>query len=102
MTPEELRALLLSGEEEGADRAAIYDQVVETYTQKINDYTQAQEKITASATRIDELTGRVGQLTDTNFKLLEKIRYTQDDQGTNPNGDEPQEITLEQLFEMEG
>lgn len=94
MTPEELKALLLSGEEEGADRAAIYDQAVEAFAKIHGDYA-------ATAGKIEELTSRVGKLTDTNYKLLEKIRYTEDEPAQQ-SSDEPIEMTIEQLFEMEG
>lgn len=92
MNSEELKALLLSGEEEGADRASIYDKVVEAFNETA---TKAADAIS----KVDELTNRVGQLTDTNFKLLEKIRYT-DQPGGDPIADpEPETMTLEKLFE---
>ncbi len=94
MTAQELKALLLSGEEEGVDRAAIYDQVVE-------EFSQTSTKAAEAVSKIDELTNRVGQLTDTNFKLLEKIRYTDDPK--QPDAEpEPETMTLEKLFETEG
>lgn len=95
MTAEELKARLMAAEEEGADRAGIYDEAVA-------EFSRIKEELTSSTAKIEELTNRVGQLTDTNFKLLEKIRYVDKaDDVEDPAEEEIHEMSIEELFEEE-
>ena len=83
----------MSAEEEGADRAAVYDDVL---TEVSGLFAQIDE----GAAKLAEVTNRVTELTDSNLKLLDKIRYIEPEQEAeaDPEPAEP-EITLENLFE---
>lgn len=95
MSTEELKNRLLEAEAEGADRAGIYDEVV-------SEFSSVQEELTSANTKVEDLTNRVGQLTDTNYKLLEKVRYIDGaKEEDEPESEEVEEMTIEKLFEME-
>lgn len=92
MTAEEIKARLMEAEAEDADRAGIYSEVADSFA-------AVQEELTSATAKIEELTGRVGQLTDTNFKLLEKIRYVDSaESAEEEDSEEVKEMTLEELF----
>lgn len=93
MTFEEIKNALLTSGDEGVDRAAVYDSVLTEISANMNELEDAKR-------RVEDLTNRVAELTDNNLKLLDKIRYTEatPEDETDP---EPEEITLENLFEEE-
>lgn len=88
-----VKALLLGAEEEGADRAAIYDSVL---TELSGVFSTLEE----SKRSIEDLTNRVAELTDNNLKLIEKIKYV-DSEEVKEKESEPEIVTIDNLFEEE-
>ena len=99
MTVEELKAKLVSGEEEGADRAAIYDEVLADVSARDSEMLATVEEKDA---RIADLSAKLAELTETNLKLLEKVKYAEDvTEDVIDETDEAEEITIADLFEEE-
>lgn len=99
MTVEELKAKLVSGEEEGADRAAIYDEVLADVSARDSEMLATVEEKDA---RIADLSAKLAELTETNLKLLEKVKYAEDvTDDVIDETDEAEEITIADLFEEE-
>lgn len=93
LTIDEIKAKLNASNEEGADKASIYDEVLsdisDTYT-KIAEM----EKTKADAdTRISELSDKANELTQTNLKLLDKIKYVGEE--SDKGKEEPDEPEVE-------
>lgn len=98
MTAEEIKALLLSGEEDGADRASIYDQVVSDITETAKTHEETSGKLAEANTKIEDLNKQLSKLTETNLKLLDKIKYvTSNDEGSNDDDPEEPEIEIADL-----
>lgn len=99
MTVEELKAKLVSADEEGADRAAIYDEVLSDVSSREAEMLAAVEEKEA---KIADLSAKLADLTETNLKLLEKVKYAEDvtDDVIDEAG-EAEEITIADLFEEE-
>ena len=99
MTVEELKAKLVSADEEGADRAAIYDEVLSDVSSREAEMLAAVEEKEA---KIADHSAKLADLTETNLKLLEKVKYAEDvtDDVIDEAG-EAEEITIADLFEEE-
>lgn len=91
MTFEELKNTLLTSHDEGVDSSAAYDSI-------LTEVSEMYTKMNESERKVEDLTNRVAQLTDSNFKLLEKVRYMEPEESKEPEP-EPEEITIEKLFE---
>lgn len=97
MTPEEIKALLLSGEEDGADRASIYDKVVSDISETAKKYTDLDAKIKEYEDKIQGLNDKLTGLTETNLKLLDKIKYTSTDEGGDEGSNDEPEVEIADL-----
>lgn len=96
MTIDEIKAKLTGAEEEGADRAKIYDDVLSDISAYIDKSTS---DLATANSRVDELTKQLGSLTDTNLKLLDKVKYIGEGGGNGGSDDEDAStITIEDLF----
>jgi hypothetical protein len=99
MTVEELKAKLVSGEEEGADRAAIYDEVLADVSARDSEMLA---KVEEKEAKIADLSAKLAELTETNLKLLEKVKYAEDvTDDVIDETDEAEAITIADLFEEE-
>lgn len=95
-----VRAKLLESDAEGADRAGVYDSVLE----EVKNYVDESEQAAAAATeeikslndKVADLTGKLSAVTETNLKLLDKVKYGFD--GADRDDDVNTEITIEDLF----
>lgn len=94
MTDDDFKNALLEAEAEGTDRAAIYDKAVTTYSQ-----------VRAMAEKSEGYLAKIADLTETNLKLLEKIRYSADAQGNGQDTEEeapdPRDMSIEELLKYE-
>lgn len=91
MTLEEIKALLLSGEEDGADRTAIYDQVMQEFSDHQTKHDETSTKLSETEAKVQELNDKLAKLTETNLKLLDKIKYvTSEPEGNDDEPDEPE------------
>lgn len=96
MKIDELKKKLTGAEDEGADRAKIYDEVLSEVSAYVEESTN--ELATVNA-RVDELTKQVGSLTDTNLKLLDKVKYIgEGGKDGDQDDDDVSTITIEDLF----
>lgn len=91
MKSEELKEKLSAMTTEGADVAAITDEIMTDYADRLEEISKASEK----DAKIAELTATIAGLNETNMKLIERIKY-QDD---GDDGDDTPRVTLENLFD---
>lgn len=92
MTVDEMKSTLLTATEEGADAAAIFDSVM-------TEVAEMNTKLDEAQRNVEELTGRVTELTDTNLKLLEKVKYMSQAEELEEHEEEIPEVTIDNLFE---
>lgn len=92
MTVDEMKATLLTATEEGADAAAIFDSVM-------TEVAEMSTKLDEAQRNVEELTGRVTELTDSNLKLLEKVKYMTQEPEEAEEPEEVPEVTIDNLFE---
>lgn len=93
MTIDEMKEALISSNDEGIDRAAVYDNV-------LSEVSGIMGELEENKRVVEDLTNRVAELTDNNLKLLEKVKYMaqEDEQEADP---EPEVVTIDNLFEEE-
>ncbi len=91
MTFDEIKATLTGSTEEGADQAAAFDTVLGEVSALIEREAEGQAKI-------EELTLKVNELADTNLKLLDKVRYVEQEETVEEEPEE-REYTVEDIFE---
>ena len=93
MTIEEMKQVLLTSHDEGVDSAAAYDSV-------LTEVSATMAALEESKRTVEDLTNRVAELTDSNLKLLEKVKYMAP---AEEEKDEPEAetITIDNLFEEE-
>lgn len=94
MTFDEIKNALLTSGDEGVDRAAVYDSILESIASSMNSLEEANRKV-------EDLTNRVTELTENNLKLLEKVKYMTEDEGQEDDEPEPELVTIDNLFEEE-
>jgi len=92
MTFDEIKNTLLTSHDEGVDSAEAYDTVLTEISSMITNLAEANRQV-------EDLTNRVATLTDNNLKLLDKIRYVEQEEVK--EGPEPETITIDNLFEEE-
>lgn len=93
MTIEEMKQVLLTSHDEGVDSAAAYDSV-------LTEVSATMTALEDSKRTVEDLTNRVAELTDSNLKLLEKVKYMApaEEEKEEP---EAETITIDNLFEEE-
>lgn len=90
MNFEEFKNSLLTSHDEGVDSAAVYDTL-------LTEVSGLYEDLKGKTEAVETLTQRVADMTESNFKLLEKIKYmTADDE---PEAEEEKELTVNDIFE---
>ena len=94
MTFDELKSTLLSASEEGADTASIYESVLSDAAGVYSERDNLKQTV-------DDLTARIANLSETNTKLLDKIRYTEAEAEVEDKEPEAEVITIDNLFEEE-
>lgn len=94
MTFDEIKNALLTSGDEGVDRAAVYDSILESIASSMNSLEEANRKV-------EDLTNRVTVLTENNLKLLEKVKYMTEDEVQEDDEPEPELVTIDNLFEEE-
>lgn len=94
MTIDEIKAKLIGADEEGADRAGIYDEVLSEVAAQIQRADEAEAKVS-------EVMSRVAELEASNMKLLDKIRYVEADEQVETPEETEEVMTIEELFEEE-
>ncbi len=95
MTIDEYRAALGRMTEEGADIAAVTDTLMTDYAERLTEAEQKAAEIAEKAEEVTRLTVKVNELAATNLKLIDKIKYHEDDKEEPEN----EEITIENLFD---
>ena len=93
MTIDEMKQVLLTSHDEGVDSAAAYDSV-------LTEVSATMTALEESKRTVEDLTNRVAELTNSNLKLIEKVKYMAPE---DPGKDEPEAetITIDNLFEEE-
>lgn len=76
---------------EGADIAAITDELFEDYSERI----AAEAVITEKENVIAALTAKIAEINETNMKLVNRIKYSE----AEAIPDETPEVTIENLFD---
>lgn len=94
MTFDEIKNALLTSSDEGVDRAAVYDSILESIASSMTSLEEANRKV-------EDLTNRVTELTENNLKLLEKVKYMTEDEAPEDDEPEPELVTIDNLFEEE-
>lgn len=92
MRSEELKEKLSAMTAEGADVAAITDEIMTDYAARLDEISKVAEK----DAKIAELSATIAGLNETNMKLIDRIKY-QD--GQDPEPDPEPRITLDNLFD---
>ena len=92
MTIEEMKQVLLTSHDEGVDSAAAYDSV-------LTEVSATMTALEDSKRTVEDLTNRVAELTDSNLKLLEKVKYMAP--AEEKEEPEAKTITIDNLFEEE-
>lgn len=102
-TIDEIKAKLASSDEEGADKASIYDEVLSDITETYNKISEMEQAKTETDQKLTELSDKANELTRTNLKLLDKIKYVEPDKNDEPEnkGDEPEIADLSTWYEEE-
>ena len=93
MTFDEIKATLTGSLEEGADQAAAFDAV-------LGEVSAIMEREAEGQAKIEELSAKIAELTDTNLKLLDKVRYIEQEEAPEEVEEAPQ-VTIDNLFEEE-
>lgn len=93
MTFDEIKNALLTSGDEGVDRAAVYDSILESIASSMSSLEEANRKV-------EDLTNRVTELTENNLKLLDKVRYMTEGESKEDDS-EPEMVTIDNLFEEE-
>lgn len=94
MTFDEIKNALLTSSDEGVDRTAVYDSILESIASSMTSLEEANRKV-------EDLTNRVTELTENNLKLLEKVKYMTEDKAPEDDEPEPELVTIDNLFEEE-
>lgn len=94
MTLDEMKNLLLTSHDEGVDTATVYDSVLTEVASLVGRAEGAERQV-------EDLTNRVTELTENNIKLLDKIKYIQEDDISGKEEPETPEVTIDNLFEEE-
>lgn len=92
MTFDEIKSTLTGSLEEGADQAAAFDAV-------LNEVSAIMEREAEGQAKIEELTLKVNELADTNLKLLDKVRYIEQEEAPAEIEEEAPAVTIDNLFE---
>lgn len=94
MTFDEIKATLTGSLEEGADQAAAFDAV-------LGEVSALMDREAAGQAKIEELSAKIAELTDTNLKLLDKVRYIEQEEAPEEVEEEAPQVTIDNLFEEE-
>lgn len=92
MTFDEIKSTLITSHDEGVDSAAAYDSV-------LSEVSSIMASLEDANRQVEDLTNRVATLTDNNLKLLDKIRYVEQEEVK--DDPEPEVVTIDNLFEEE-
>lgn len=92
MTFDEIKNALLTSGDEGVDRAAVFDSVLSEVSNTMIALEDANRKV-------EDLTNRVAELTDSNLKLLDKVKYMDQGEEEKDNETETEVVTIDNLFE---
>ena len=104
MTRDDFKNLLL---EERDDRAGQIEQAVSEFSDALYTAEDATRQLDAVKAELDKARETIGQITETNMKLLEKVKYAEDttDKGGNDGGNDgdsgefdPENISIDDLF----
>ena len=97
LTIDEIKTKLTASDEDGADKASIYDEILsditDTYS-KMSDMEKAQEE---DRGKITELSDKANELTQTNLKLLDKIKYVDSESDKGDTDDPEDKVEIEDL-----
>lgn len=94
MIIDEIKAKLTGAEKEGADRIKVYDEVLSDITSYVN---KAEADITSTTNKVAELTKQIATMTETNLKLLDKVKYIEGSDEADDE-DDSSTITIDDLF----
>ena len=94
MIIDEIKAKLTGAEEEGADRVKVYDEVQSDITSYVN---KTEADIASTTDKVAELTKQIAAMTETNLKLLDKVKYIEGSDETDDE-DDSSTITIDDLF----
>lgn len=92
MTRDDFKNLLLADTE---DKAGQIDSAVGAYSEALYAVEEAERQLEETKKELDDARATVSSLTETNLKLLEKVKYSEDT--GNDNGDTEEEVTAENI-----
>lgn len=90
---DEIKTKLSASDAEGADKASIYDEVLSDISETYNHISEIEKAKAEADTKITELSDKANELTQTNLKLLDKIKYVGEE--GNKGKEEPDEPEVE-------
>lgn len=97
LTIEEIKSKLNSSHEEGADTAAIFDEVLSDISETYTKLSEVEKAKAEADSKISSLSDKANELTQTNLKLLDKIKYVEADTTNDDNGDEEETAEIADL-----
>lgn len=98
MTRDDFKNLLVADVD---DKAGQIDNAVNEYSDALYRAEDAERELETAKTELENARKTIGELTETNMKLLEKVKYSDDAGADDKNGPTPDEITIEDLFKEE-
>lgn len=96
LTIDEIKAKLASSDEEGADKASIYDEILNDIAETYTALKAAQDGKAEADEKITSLSDKANELTQTNLKLLDKIKYVEPDK-QEPETDKEDDVEIADL-----
>ena len=98
LTIEQIKEKLNSADVEGADKAGIYDEILSDIADTYNKISEFETGKAEADKRITELSDKANELTQTNLKLLDKIKYVNEEAGKQePEIDDEPEVEIADL-----
>lgn len=90
LTIDEIKTKLTASDEDGADKASVYDEILSDISDTYNKMSELEKAKTEADGKITELSDKANELTQTNLKLLDKIKYV-DSESDKGDTDDPED-----------
>lgn len=90
LTIDEIKTKLTASDAEGADKASIYDEILSDITDTYSKMSEMEKAREEADGKITELSDKANELTQTNLKLLDKIKYV-DSESDKGDTDDPED-----------
>lgn len=90
LTIDEIKTKLNASDADGADKASIYDEVLSDISETYTRIAEMEKSKAESDAKLTELSDKANELTQTNLKLLDKIKYVEPDKEEPEDKGEPE------------